>query len=225
VSEEVEKRVVITFSARNLIKETADEIQVNLRGLSFQFMGLGYSINEMNRLLFNSSAIGKEFAGVMQTVGAALRIANIVSSLTSALQALSQASWVVTIAEHARAVAHFIANAVASWGVAVPIMLAAAAAVGGLTYYFSTGGGMGGGAPTALGSYAGRQFGGLVTQPGLYYLHGGEVVPRMTAGTTAYDVVRGGSPGGMTVMLNDPVFRNRGDMDYLVDRLKRMGQA
>jgi hypothetical protein len=55
-------------------------------------------------------------------------VTKIVGAIVSALTAIRSSSIATTIAENARAVAHAIANAVASLGVAVPIIIAAAAA-------------------------------------------------------------------------------------------------
>ena len=55
-------------------------------------------------------------------------VTKIVGAIVSALTAIRSSSIATAIAENARAVAHAIANAVASLGVAVPIIVAAAAA-------------------------------------------------------------------------------------------------
>ena len=121
------------------------------------------------------------------------------------MAAQKAASIALTLAEGARAIAHAIANAVASMGIAVPIMIAAAAA-----------------ASAAIGGYliaTHMAEGGLVTRPTIALLgeRGPEVVMPLSrfSGITVTNYV----------VIENPMFRSRGDMDYLVDRLKRMGKA
>jgi SLT domain-containing protein len=206
MSETVEKNVVITFSARSTIKETTDEIQINLRGLSFQFMALGYSLNELNRLLLNNSQAGKVLAGVMQGVGAAFRIANVMATFNDMLQKIALSSWLVTAAEKARALAHFIANAVASGGLLVPAMIAAAATSGIIAGYFLS---------------KGMAAGGIVTKPTIALLGeaGPEIVLPLSRGA--------GGIGTVYVDARGSTFASDYDVDKMmnrvVDRLKRAG--
>lgn len=67
-----------------------------------------------------------------------------------------------------------------------------------------------------------KQLGGPILETGPYMLHAGEyVVPSTIQGGA------GGGAGGIVnnVSINDPIFRNRSDMDFLINRLKRMGKA
>jgi len=109
------------------------------------------------------------------------------------------ATWLLVAAQKGRALASAIAAAIETYGLAVPIIAAAAAAV---TVAVAA----------ALSRIPSREFGGPIERGGIYRLHAGEfVLPRGSAGTV--------------ININEPVFRNRGDMNYLVDRLKRLGAA
>lgn len=109
------------------------------------------------------------------------------------------ASWALTAAEHARAIAHTVANALAGpvgWAI-----LAGAVAAAGVGIALAA-------------SIPSKQGGGLISETKPYLLHVGERLLR--AGETS---------NSMSVVINNPVFRSQGDMDYLVDRLRRMGKA
>jgi len=95
----------------------------------------------------------------------------------------------------------------------------------------------------------GRQYGGLIHETRPYLLHAGEyVVPKekveifkdltekigvyekasplnFLTGPLASGLMREGTTYNITVTIQNPVFRTRGDMEFLVDRLKRMGMA
>jgi hypothetical protein len=155
----------------------------------------------------------KDLAIGLQTVGAALRLLRIAEDIwnmmnnlaeamglvttateasasasavaTGAIEAQTDASWLDVAAEQARAMASFVANAVSSMGIAVPIMLAAAAAAIGLTAYFLT---------------RSRQFGGVISESGPYMLEEGEtVVPKSSSspasGTSIGPILYGSEPG------------------------------
>jgi len=258
---EEEKRVVITFTAKNLVKETANEIQINMRGIAWQVQTAAYSIGELNKVLFNNSAVGKEVTGMLHGLGAALRIYTIVENmaktvgvLTGVLKAQEAAEWTLTgaiiaktsalatsIATHishaavvaagtlaewahtaalyAKAVALTVVNALTPWGWAILAGAAVAAAAG-----------------MALASrIPSRQFGGLVTQEGPYYLHAGEyVVPKTNVTNilhpTEYVLPRASSgAGGLTLNVDarGSTFASDYDVDKMMnrvlDRLKRAG--
>jgi hypothetical protein len=121
------------------------------------------------------------------------------------LQLASQI-WLIVGAEHARAIAHAVANALSGpWGWAILAGAAAAAAIGiGLASQI----------PKAAG-------GGIITSPTI--LLAGERGPEVIAPLN--QVIRGRGLSTVNVYINDPIFHNRGEMNYLVDRLKRMGAA
>jgi hypothetical protein len=226
-----------------MIKETADEIQINMRGIAWQVQTAAYSIGELNKVLFNNSAVGKEVTGMLHGLGAALRIYTIVENmakavgvLTGVLKAQEAAEWTLTgaiaaktsalvtsIATHVSHAAVVAASTLAEWAhtaalQAKAIALAIANALMG-PYGWAILAGAAAVAAVGIGLASripSKQFGGLITQEGPYYFHAGEFVVPKTAATTA---------GSFNVTINDPVFRNRGDMDYLVDRLKRMAKA
>jgi len=113
------------------------------------------------------------------------------------------AIWATVVAEKARAVAHAIANALSGpvgWAILAGAAVAAAVGIG---------------IAMAIPS---KQAGGPIEKTGPYYMHAGEYV------------LRPGERGNQAPTVNNfyiqnPVFRSRSDMDYLVDRLKRMGMA
>lgn len=113
---------------------------------------------------------------------------------------LSTAEWALTAAKKARTIASAIASAVESWGLSVPI-LAAAAIAGGVAI------------TAALAAVPTHHYEGVIPQTGPYIMARGQHVTAPGAG------------GGMTVNIYYPSFTDRGDMDYFVDMLKRMGQA
>jgi len=135
MSEETEKRVVITFSAKNLVKETANEIQINMRGIAYQFQAAAYSVGELNKLFFNNSTVGKEVAASLHAVGIAMRGLTIIESfaktvgvLTGLLKAQEVAEWNLvgaitkktlalgaSIAAHVLHAAHVAASTLAEW--------------------------------------------------------------------------------------------------------------
>jgi hypothetical protein len=206
MAEETEKRVVITFSARNLVKETADEIQINMRGVAFQFQAAAYSIGELNKAFFANSQLGKDVAMALHGIGAALRFANIISDMTKAIQALTAAEWLHTAALKAKSIALSVAHSLEGpWGWAILAGATAAAAIG-----------------IALAArIPSRQFGGPITETGPYLLHAGEyVLPRASA--AAGGVVLNVDARGST-------FSSHYDADKLANRildvLKRAGMV
>jgi hypothetical protein len=219
MAEETEKRVVITFSAKNLVKETADEVQINLRGVAFQFQAAAYSVNELNKAFFNNSQLGKDVAMALHGIGATLRFVNIISDMTKAIEALTTAEWLHTAALKAKTIALSIAHALEGpWGWAILAGAVAAAGIG-----------------LALAArIPSRQFGGPITEEGPYYLHKGEyVLPRTTATmlTTRETVMQkpvvSGWVGNVYVDARGSTFASHYDADKLANRildvLKRAG--
>jgi len=243
---EEEKRVVITFTARNLVKETANEIQINMRGIAWQVQTAAYSIGELNKVLFNNSQIGKEVTGMLHGLGAALRIYTIVENmaktvgvLTGALKAQEVAEWNLvgaitkktlalgaSIAAHISHAAYVAASTLAEWAhtaalQAKAIALAIAnALMGPYGWVILAGAAAAAAAGIALATrIPSRQFGGPIREEGPYYLHAGEyVVPRTSAGA-----------GGLTLNVDarGSTFASDYDVDKMmnrvVDRLKRAG--
>jgi hypothetical protein len=116
------------------------------------------------------------------------------------------ATWALVAAEQARAIAHAIANALAGpWGWAILAGAAAAAAVG-LSLALTI--------PHA-------QEGALVMSPNVVSVAESEpemIIPLSKLSTPRPSIVN-------HFYIQNPTFRTRGDLDYLVDRLKRMGMA
>jgi hypothetical protein len=222
MAEETEKRVVITFSARNLVKETADEVRINLRGVAFQFQAAAYSVNELNKAFFNNSQIGKDVAMALHGIGGALRFVNIISDMARAIEALTAAEWLHTIALKAKAVALSVVHALEGpWGWAILAGAIAAAGIG-----------------LALAArIPSRQFGGPVKETGPYLLHEGEyVLPRTTVATLTAMPMREtvipkpsvtGWFGNVYVDARGSTFASHYDADKLANRildvLKRAG--
>lgn len=125
--------------------------------------------------------------------GAAAKMASAIA--TGAQEA---ATWLLTAATKAYAIAQAIADALTPLGWAVLAGAVAAAAIG----------------VTLAMTIPSKQAGGLISSTGPYLLHAGEFVsPAGTTGRTVH------------IYISDPVFRSKSDLDYLVDRLKRMGMA
>ena len=219
---EEEKRVVITFSAKNLVKETADEIQLNLRGIAWQFQAAAYSVGELNKAFFNNSQLGKDVATALHGIGAALRFVNIISDMAKAIEALTSVEWLHIAALKAKSIALSIAHALSGpWGWAILAGATAAAAIG-----------------IALATrIPSKQFGGPVKEEGVYYLHKGEyVLPRTTAAALTAMPMRetvvsrpsvSGWFGNLIVDARGSTFASHYDADKLaeriLDRLKRAG--
>jgi len=247
LAEETEKRVVITFTARNMIKETADEIQINLRGVAWQVQTAAYSIGELNKVLFNNSQVGKEVTGMLHGLGAALRIYTIVENmakavavLTGALKAQEATEWTLTgaivaktktmyasIAAHIAHAAQTAANTLAEWAHVAALQAKAIA----LSIVNALSGPWGwailAGAIAAAGiglalaaRIPSRQFGGPIREEGVYYLHAGEYVLPRTGAAGAGGLVLNVDARGST-------FASHYDADKLANRildvLKRAG--
>jgi hypothetical protein len=119
------------------------------------------------------------------------------------------ALWLTTAATKAYAIAQAIADSLSPEGWLVLAGAAAAAAVGvGLAMTIPS-----------------KAEGGPITQTGPIIAHAGEYV--LKAG--AWPIIAGPGKSEATinnyVTIQDPVFRSRSDLDYLVGRLKRMGMA
>jgi hypothetical protein len=244
---EEEKRVVITFTARNMIKETADEIQINMRGIAWQVQTAAYSIGELNKVLFNNSQVGKEVTGMLHGLGAALRIYTIVENmakavgvLTGALKAQEAAEWTLTgaiaaktsalvasIGAHVSHAASVAASTLASWAhtaalAAEAIGLAVVnALLGPWGWVILAGAAVAAATGMALASrIPSRQFGGPIREEGPYYLHAGEYVLPRTAAAGAGGLVLNVDARGST-------FASHYDADKLANRildvLKRAG--
>jgi hypothetical protein len=219
MAEETEKRVVITFSAKNLVKETAEEVQINLRGVAFQFQAAAYSVNELNKAFFSNSQIGKDVASALHGIGAALRVLNIISDVITAVKALTAAEWLHVAALYAKSIGLAIVHALEGpYGWAILAGAVAAAAIG----------------ITLASRIPGKQFGGPITEEGPYYLHAGEyVLPRTTATilTTRETVMQkpivSGWVGNVYVDARGSTFASDYDVDKMtrrvIDRLKRAG--
>jgi hypothetical protein len=222
MSEGVEKTVTISFIAKNLVKETVDEIQINMRGLAFQFQAAAYSLGELNKLMFGSSEIGKQFTSVLHGIGVALRLVTVsqqlatvasavlgvnIASLTQKYIGLIAATvaymaktaaatiieWAHVIALKARAIAAAVAMALESWGLGLlAIAGITAAAVAIVT--------------SAIPS---KQFGGDIERTGVYMLHRGERV--VTSGSSQPSIVI----HNLTVVADNP--------QQLVSKLRSAG--
>jgi hypothetical protein len=112
-----------------------------------------------------------------------------------ALASLAVSIWTLVGAEKARAIAHAIATAIGSGGIAIPLLIAALAAGTAIGY-------------AASAAIPSREYGGRIWQTGAYMLHAGETI---------------GGGGGRTVNIFYPQFSSRSDMDELIDRLRRAG--
>jgi hypothetical protein len=225
----------------------SSEMSKEIKSLGKEIAALGYSAVAVGKLGESFGLLSKEQAGVIMQMGSMMvlsghvvtalgylaKSSNLVTlaeyargiahtfaqaatsgleAIANALHAIAASSWAVAIAENARAVATAIANAVATWGLAVPIMIAAAAAAAvGIAAY------------TGMIKIPGFAEGGIVYKP-TYALIGERepeaIVPlsKMLASTAYISTTN-------NITIENPVFRGRGDMDYLVDRLKRMGKA
>ena len=244
---EEEKRVVITFSAKNLVKETADEIQINMRGIAWQVQTAAYSINELNKVLFNNSQVGKEVTGMLHGLGAALRVYTVVENmaktvgvLTGALTAQEAAEWTLTaaiaaktkmmyasIAAHVAHAAQTVANTLAEWAhvAALQAKAIALSIVNALTGPWGWAILAGAAAAAAIGialatRIPSRQFGGPIREEGVYYLHAGEYVLPRNGGAAAGGLILNVDARGST-------FASHYDADKLANRildvLKRAG--
>jgi hypothetical protein len=244
---EEEKRVVITFSAKNLVKETANEIQINMRGIAWQVQTAAYSIGELNKVLFNNSVVGKQVTGMLHGLGAALRIYTVIESmaktvavLTGALKAQEAAEWSLTraIAVKIAALSSSIATHIAHAAVTVALTIkewlhvaalhakaVALAIVNALSgpwgWAILAGAAAAAGIGIALAArIPSRQFGGPIREEGIYYLHAGEYVLPRTSAAAAGGVVLNVDARGST-------FASHYDADKLasriLDRLKRAG--
>jgi len=127
------------------------------------------------------------------------------------------AIWATVVAEKARAIAHAIANALSGpWGWAI---LAGAAVAAGTGIALAA-------------SIPSKQYGGLIEKTQPYLLHREEYVESIEERRHVEEVLSRVRelPSPHTsitniVTIEGPIFRSKGDMDYLVDRLKRMGMA
>jgi len=243
---EEEKRVVITFSAKNLVKETANEIQINMRGIAYQFQAAAYSVGELNKLFFNNSTAGKEVAAGLHAIGIAMRGLTIIESfaktvgvLTGLLKAQEVAEWNLvgaitkktlalgaSIAAHISHAAYVAASTLAEWAhtaalQAKAIALAIAnALMGPYGWVILAGAAAAAAAGIALATrIPSRQFGGPIREEGPYYLHAGEyVLPRTSTGA-----------GGLTLNVDarGSTFASHYDADklanHILDVLKRAG--
>ena len=136
--------------------------------------------------------------------GIMIAMANtIIPAVIAKLWAWKGASIALALAEKARAIATFIANAVATMGAAVPIMLAAIAA---------------GTAALALHFAGVFQEGGVVPRTGWAYVHKGEVIiPPHKLGVLSASI---------TINVNNPVFSRDYDVDQMFNRIVyRLRQA
>lgn len=239
MSESVEKSVIIDVSASGLDDTVAgmERMGSSMRMMGSDFSRAGSSLNFLNRTYFETTrtvteidAAGKahtktikeenaalaDLAIAFRTVGAAMRLMRSAEDIIGILGRLADASWVAVAAEQARAVASFVANAVSSMGLAVPLMLAGAAAAGALAAYFMT---------------RGHQFGGYMPEGGWAYTHPGETIFSKSESMTLSPVIslpKMGAGAGSVInnySINDPMFRSHADLDYLLDKLKRMGKA
>jgi hypothetical protein len=184
LSESVEKSVVIDVSASGLDDAISgmENLGAGMRVMGTDFTRAGTSLNFLNRTFFTTTktiteidAAGKahtktikeqnaaltDLAIAFQTVGAAMRLMRVGEEIIAILEGIAEAGWLAAAAEQARAVASFIANAVGSMGLAVPLMLAGAAAAGALTAYFLT---------------RAAQFGMSMPEGGWVYTHPGETI-------------------------------------------------
>jgi len=244
---EEEKRVVITFSAKNLVKETADEIQINLRGIAWQVQTAAYSIGELNKLLFNNSVVGKEVAATLHGIGAALRIvtlienmAKVVGVLTGALQAQEVAEMGVTSAIAAKTMmlmrsigvlalhaAQTIYTTFVEWAhvAALKAKATALAIVNALSGPWGWAILAGATAAAAIGialatRIPSKQFGGPIREEGVYYLHAGEYVLPRTGGAAAGGLILNVDARGSTFASDYDVDKM---MNRVIYRLKRAG--
>jgi len=133
----------------------------------------------------------------------AVTAGNLIPQLIAKLWAWKGASIALAIAEKARAIASFIANAVATMGAAVPIMLAAIAA-----------------GTTALALHFAGVFqeGGVVPRTGWAYVHKGElIIPPHKMGFIGANI---------TINVNNPTFTRDYDVDQMMNRIiLRLKQA
>jgi hypothetical protein len=244
---EEEKRVVITFSAKNLVKETAEEIQINMRGIAWQVQAAAYSIGQLNKVLFNNSQVGKEVTAMLHGLGAALRVYTVIENmakavgvLTGALTAQQAAEWTLTgaivaktqamiasISTHVTHAAVTAALTIKEWlhvaalhakAVALAIVNALSGPYG---WAILAGAAAAAGIGIALAMrIPSKQFGGPIREEGVYYLHAGEYVLPRTSAVAAGGIVLNVDARGST-------FASHYDADRLaeriLDRLKRAG--
>jgi hypothetical protein len=113
------------------------------------------------------------------------------------------ATWLLAAAMNAYNIATMIAEALsgpAGWALLAGAAVAASVGIAWVT-----------------GAIPHKQAGGPISETGPYFLHAGEFV--IPAGKGAGTVINN------NVEINDPVFKSRSDLDYLIGRLKRMGMA
>ena len=128
-----EHEVVFTFTGRNLVKATTDEVTGNISGVSLSVRGLamdfsraGTSIMRLNNLLGLNNATLKQMAAAFETVGAAMSVISIIRDFSAALTTLTSAQTAATIAEHARGAATAISSGITSAAAGVEMGFATA---------------------------------------------------------------------------------------------------
>ncbi len=157
-------------------------------------------------------------AMVRMAIGIIPTAITMVDSISKALTILKTTTILTTVAEwghiialKAKAVALAVVHALTGPVGWIILAAAAAAAAAGIALAARI--------PT-------KKTGGLVYETGPYLLHAGEyVIPPENVMKILTGAKHEGATHNVTINILNPVFRNRGDMEFLVDRLKRMGMA
>lgn len=205
-------------------RQMSESVQRNAKHMSTSLREVATDLHVLTggarEVLDLSNAFGVLTDEQTKAMNVMLQGADIAAGLITVVQMLTASEWALTIAKKARAIASAIVIAVESWGIAVPIIIAAA-----------TAGAVG--VAAAFTSLPSRQFGGPVEETGPYMLHKGEFVVseegmpilRWTAPFIARSKTPAPTPFTQNITINYPTFRKRSDIDYLADRLRRMGEG
>lgn len=208
----------ITESSKKMKEDTeksTEDISKSYIRLGSQAAQLGMNVFQLTDIVerFSKGQIDAAKFTVLFAGNVMQAITN-VSNMAKAVSELGLATKILTIIEWA----HNLSLAVKIGLLTLGIGLVAAAAA--TWWYMSQMQSMS--VPTP--GLPGRQHGGAVLETGPYLLHAGEyVLPK----ETVREISSFSSHLSITnnVTIENPVFRSRSDMDYLVDRLKRMGMA
>jgi len=171
---------------------------VALGGTVARTLGILAKESRALELVEKARGVATAFANTM-----ASGISSIAGGIKSAFSAIASSSFGVALADKTRAVASAVAHAFSGpWGWAILAGAAAAAAS----------------AIAAISGMVKLQQGGIVYKPTVALI--GEREPEVVTPLSKLKPSVNVGP----IYIQNPVFRSRSDIDYLVDRLKRMGK-
>ncbi|MCW4048060.1 MAG: hypothetical protein NWE99_10970 [Candidatus Bathyarchaeota archaeon] len=230
------------------IGRSAEESGRQMRSMGREIAVLGASTTAVGRLGEMFGVLSKEQAGVIQEMGSMVAL---FGTVVRGLSYLQSASWAVTLAEKARGAAHAFADAMAAGAgkvaaafagamaaikassIATALAEKARAVAHAIAHALSGPAGwalLAGAAAAAAvglaltGKIPGLAEGGIAYRPTLALIAEREpeaVVPLSRIFNTTYMGSRVESVKNVTVYVENPSFRSRGDVDYMVQALRR----